>query len=193
MVIKKPRKELTKTTPTQSVDSTKGGTLQTSTPQTGSPTTADSGLISAKRTRPNSKTPRQIATGTVAAPEPNKPMTRNKTTKSGTSELKISDKRRLAFNLLRGVQKSETVLEKVLKYFVNNNFLKDPVKQNLNYGVHINVKPQLNIYAINFDCDNRTANMYDNLKKEIKDIEVTPYDQQQQDNHVGIYIKSKKQ
>lgn len=191
MVIKKPRKELTNST--QSVDSTKGGTLQTSTPQTGSPTTADSGLISAKRTRPNSKTPRQIATGTVAAPEPNKPMTRNKTTKSGTSELKISDKRRLAFNLLRAVQRSETLLDRVLKFFINNNFLKDPVKQDLNYSVLINTVPQSITYSINFDCDNRTANMYSELKRSIKDIEIIPYDQQQQDNHVGIYIKSKKQ
>lgn len=183
MVIKKPRKELTNST--QSVDSTKGGTLQTSTPQTGSPTTADSGLISAKRTRPNSKTPRQIATGTVAAPEPNKPMTRNKTTKSGTSELKISDKRRLAFNLLRGVQKSETVLEKVLKYFVNNNFLKDPVKQNLIYEVQIDNKSQLNIFEISFNCDNKTENIHSELKKNVKDIETISYDSKQ----LGVSVK----
>src|SRR5688500_17809377 len=92
-----------------------GGLLNLSTPQTGSPTTADSGLVSPKITKTRSKTPRQRANV-------------NSKQQKQTEGLRVSQKRQLVTDITRRLTRFEPIVSKVVRLLVDKNIISNQDK-----------------------------------------------------------------
>lgn len=155
MVINKKPKEINPNTINSELKS-----IPTTT-KTGSPTTGNSGLVSAKRTRTGTKTARQKL---------------NVSSAKDNTELRVSQKRMLANNLIRTLDKHQSTLDRVLKTIINRNQLQDPVKQDLCYSIEVNKDNQsIMKFTYNYLGTLPDPMLITELKKNIKNIEVTAF------------------
>lgn len=121
----------------------------------------------------------------------------NKDTTTSTNEtLKISEKRLLVHSLVRTIDKGELMFSKVMRYFVDTDLLKDPVKQSLVCGIQLSQKHKDTFFKIMFTLNNTSIpipqNTFSNLKKLSKDIEVNySSDQMNKSNNIDIVVKYK--
>lgn len=165
--------------------------------RTGPTTTiTNSGLVSTTKNLKRARTPRQQASETQAKPTIAKPTKRVPISQRVTipkkahkeTELRISEKRRLSHSLLRTLQVQETVVDKVIKMMVNNNILQSASLQDLQYGIE--VRPdQYAIMRFSLKADKRTnlASLLNDIKKNMKDVTVTPFTEPKQ-GEIGFYV-----
>ncbi len=149
--------------------------------KTGSPTTGDSGLVTSNVT-PNKKVKRvtrkpQIRTQLKPKPEIVDP-----------NQLRVSQKRILANDLMRKLRKYDTVLDKTLKLIINRNGIQDPIKQDVSYGIEVTKDGA--IIKVRYTSARYDTALLGELKKNIKNIEVTPFSEPSP-GETGFYIRTK--
>ena len=69
-------------------------------------------------------------------------------------QLPISEKRKIAYNLLRTLHNHEMLLNKVIRYFITNNVLVDPIKQRLNFKLGVDKEKNEVFVGIAFNSFN---------------------------------------
>ena len=112
--------------------------------------------------------------------------------------LRISEKRRLAHEVLRTLQRNESLLDKVVKYFVTNDLLIDPVKQKLNFNLQVNNKTNDVTVIINFNIHDNTdlsqGTILSGLKNKLSNlnsIRVLPVPTKNSEKEVSFSIQQK--
>lgn len=184
MVNKKPK--VIKTNQDQSLKSVNeeqphtSNVLASSTPQTGSPTTGDSGLVTVNK-KPRSKTPRQkanVTSNTIPNTEDKKTvMVYNGSNKSIVPELRISQKRQLVTSITRRYTRAEPIVNKVMRFLVDRNIVTNE-KQLASYLVDIPVNSIGHDLSLLIKPDqksdvNSITNQTQDLKKIFKEVKVT--------------------
>lgn len=118
------------------INEVQGGLIKvnTNTPtKTGSPTTGNSGLVSPKKTKTGTKTPRQKANVT------------SNNSSSNSNELRISQKRQLATDITRRLARFEPVISKVVRLLIDQNII---TNENKLYSYNVDVPVNANGYSM---------------------------------------------
>jgi hypothetical protein len=113
--------------------------------------------------------------------------------------LKISEKRRLSYSILRSLQRNEMLVDKVVKYFVTANLLLDPFKQKIAVGLKVNRRTNELVVEINFNVlENTEVNqnsmltgLKNKLKETIPNVRIVPVQTKNSEKEVSFNISRK--